>query len=85
MSARSIIDVIGKADAFRLMGEAIAEAAQKNKEAGVTTASHIDGWTVITPGTRDSADRKKPRHSKPRAPGRNRRPPSGRARRSDKR
>jgi hypothetical protein len=54
MSTKSIIDLIGRAEAFRLMGEAIADAARKNKEAGVATASHINGKTVITKGKKPS-------------------------------
>lgn len=54
MSTKSIIDLVGRAEAFRLMGEAIADAARKNKEAGVATASHINGMTVITKGKKPS-------------------------------
>lgn len=50
MSKKSIIDVMGRAEAFRLMEEAAVAAAKKNKAAGVTTASHINGRTVfVTP------------------------------------
>ncbi|WP_143694738.1 hypothetical protein [Variovorax sp. JS1663] len=63
MSTKSIIDLIGKAEAFRLMGEAIADAARKNTEAGVATASHINGVTVITQGKRPSKSGATPKQS----------------------
>ena len=48
--AKSFLSEFGRAKAMRVMSKAIAEAALENKEAGLTTASYIDGRTVITPG-----------------------------------
>ena len=47
MSKKSIFDTMGRAEAFKLMEKAVVAAAKKNKAAGVTTASHINGRTVL--------------------------------------
>jgi len=65
VSKKSIIDVIGRAEAFRLMGGAVVAAAKKNKAAGVTTASHINGRTVLdtSKGNLKRSDPPKASHS----------------------
>ena len=50
MSKKSILDVIGRTEAFQLMEKAVVQAAKKNRDAGLTTASHVNGRTVITRG-----------------------------------
>jgi len=40
--------VMGRDEAFKLMGKAVVAAAMRNKEAGVTTASHVNGQTVVS-------------------------------------
>ena len=47
MSKKSIIDVIGRIQAFRMMEKSVVAAAEQNREAGLTTASHINGETVF--------------------------------------
>ena len=56
MSKKSIFDVIGREKAFRLMERAVVAAAKKNKEAGVATASHINGRTVLSTPETTSVD-----------------------------
>jgi hypothetical protein len=50
VSKKSILDVIGRTEAFQLMEKAVVQAAERNKDAGLTTASHVNGRTVITRG-----------------------------------
>jgi hypothetical protein len=62
VSKRSILDVIGRTEAFQLMERAVVQAAKKNKESGLTTACNVNGRTVITRGqaTTKKAEPKKP-------------------------
>ena len=48
MIKKSIFDVIGRAEAFRLTAQAVVAAAKRNKEAGLMTASHVNGQTVFS-------------------------------------
>ena len=54
MTKKSIISVIGRTEAFRLMEKAVVQAADRNRAAGVTTASYINGRTVFTRGKQTS-------------------------------
>ena len=47
---RSFIDVFGRAEALRIMSKAVAQAAEENQAAGLTTASFIEGQLVVIPG-----------------------------------
>lgn len=48
--SRSFLIDFGRAEAARVMSEAIAEAARENREAGLRTVSFIDGQVVASPG-----------------------------------
>ena len=61
VSKKSIIDVIGRGGAFRLMERSVVAAAKKNKESGLMTASHINGQTVFVAPTVVLSDDFKPR------------------------
>lgn len=50
VSKKSIIDIIGSAEGMKVIQRALTNAAKENKEAGVTTASHVNGRTVISQG-----------------------------------
>jgi hypothetical protein len=52
----SFLTNFGRVEASRVMGEAIAEAARENREAGFTTASVIDGQLVVVPGKESLKD-----------------------------
>lgn len=50
---KSIIDVIGREEAFRLMGEAVKEAHEKALQAGLPSPVEIDGvWCAQYPDGR---------------------------------
>lgn len=66
MTKRSILDLVGSEEGLQLLRKAVAEAAKRNREAGVTTATVIDGRTVITPGRIDSAENEQSHRSPPR-------------------
>lgn len=62
---RSFLDVFGRAEALRIMSKAVAEAAEENQAAGLTTASFIEGQLVVIPGhgaTSQEKGVKGPRH-----------------------
>ena len=48
MSKKSIFDVMGRAEAFSLMKKAVVAAAKRNRDAGVMTASHVNGQTTFS-------------------------------------
>ena len=54
MTKKSIISVIGRKEVFRLMEKAVVQAADRNKAAGLATASYVNGRIVITPGKQTS-------------------------------
>jgi len=53
MMSKSFLSVIGWQEVDRMLENAVKKAAARNKAAGVTTASSINGRLVITPGTKE--------------------------------
>lgn len=53
---RSFLDVFGRAEALRIMSKAVAQAAEENQAAGLTTASFIEGQLVVVSGHGQSGE-----------------------------
>lgn len=50
MAKRSIMNLVGSAEGLALMQQAVIAAAKQNREAGVATATVVNGKTVVIPG-----------------------------------